>query len=178
MELQPTPRWRSSRIELFLLTADAVTQAYVDWLNDVEINRFLEARFARHDLESTRRFVAQVLADPLTVLFGIRSLELRRHVGNIKIGPIDRRHGLGEIGIMIGDRAVWGQGFGSEAIERVADIAANELQLRKLSAGCYGSNAASARAFQKAGFTIEAVRRAHFLLDGRAEDALLMGRLL
>lgn len=178
MELTQTDRWRTPTIECFLLVPELVTPAYVEWLNDPEINRFLESRFVVQDLTGVRAFVATQLADPKTLFLGIRSVALGRHVGNIKLGPIDRQHGLGEIGIMIGDRSAWGQGIGAAAIQVVAGIAQHELGLRKLTAGCYGSNVGSARAFLKAGFDIEGTRPAHFLLDGRPEDLTLMARHL
>jgi ribosomal-protein-alanine N-acetyltransferase len=178
MLLPATSRWADDRVALFLLTPEAVSDAYVAWLNDPEINRFLESRFGAHDRDGVTAYVADMLASDRDLFFGIRDLELGRHVGNIKLGPIDRRHGLGEIGIMIGDRDAWGRGVGSAAIALLAGIARDELGLRKLSAGCYASNVGSRRAFEKVGFAVEAVRPAHYLLDGRAEDAVLLGLVL
>ena len=178
MHMTPTDRWRDDAIELFLLTPDAVSDAYIGWLNDPEINRYLESRFVMQDRASVEGFVAGVLASERDVLFGIRDLRLDRHVGNIKLGPIDRRHGLGEIGLMIGDRTAWGRGVGSRASDIVSNIAAHELGLRKVTAGCYASNGGSKRAFEKVGFVVEAVRPAHFLFDGMPEDLVLLGRQL
>lgn len=178
MQAAATQRWQDGTVELFLLTPDAVTSQYVAWLNDPLVNRYLESRFATHDAESTRRFVANALADERVLFLGIRGVELGRHVGNIKLGPIDPHHRVAEVGIMLGDRDCWGRGIASAAIERAVDIARAELQLRKLSAGCYASNAGSARAFEKAGFTVEGRRAAHFLLEGSPEDAIILGRIL
>ena len=49
MHLTPTERWRDDAIELFVLTPDAVSDAYVGWLNDPEINQYLESRFVVQD---------------------------------------------------------------------------------------------------------------------------------
>jgi [ribosomal protein S5]-alanine N-acetyltransferase len=178
MRLPATDRWRTGRIECRILELDDVSQRYVDWLNDPQVNRYLESRFEVHTLGTTRAFVATQLADPSALFLGIHSLELSRHVGNIKLGPIQRPHGLAEVGIMIGDRDAWGRGIASEAISVIAAIARDEMGLRKLTAGCYRSNGASQRAFVKAGFQVEAVRPRHFLLDGREEDLVLLGRWL
>lgn len=175
---EPTGNWRGEAVELFLLRPELVTQAYVDWLNDPLVNRYLESRFAVADEQGTRQFVRRMLEDPSVLFLGIRSVALGRHVGNIKLAPIDRHHGLGEIGILIGDRSAWGRGIASAAIEQLARIARDELGLRKLTAGCYGSNAGSARAFQKAGFEMEGRRTRHFLSEGQPEDLLLMARFL
>lgn len=175
MQLEATHRWADDTAALFLLTPAAVSDAYVGWLGDPEINRFLESRFAPYSRAGVEAYVAGMLASERDLFLGINDVALGRHVGNIKLGPIERAHGLGEIGIMIGDRAAWGRGIGSAAIALVAGIARHELGLRKLSAGCYAGNVGSRRAFEKVGFAVEAVRPAHYLLDGRPEDAVLLG---
>jgi ribosomal-protein-alanine N-acetyltransferase len=177
MRLQASPAapWQDERVELFLLEEADVGPAYVGWLNDPLVNRFLESRFAVHDEASTRAFVGACLADPDVLMLGVRSRILDgRHVGNIKLGPIDRRHGLGEIGVLIGDREAWGGGIASSAIRLLCGIAVQQLGLRKLTAGCYVSNMGSERAFLKAGFIIEGRRPRHFLLEHGPEDLVLM----
>lgn len=178
MQLESSHRWRGERIELFLLRPSDVTDAYVGWLNDPIVNRYLESRFSAHDDASTRQFVASALADARVLMLGIRSRELGKHVGNIKLGPIDLKHRTADIGIMIGDRDAWGRGIASDAIRSLVAIARDELGLRKLTAGCYESNAGSAKAFQKVGFAIEGRREAQYLLDDRAEASVLLGLVL
>jgi RimJ/RimL family protein N-acetyltransferase len=175
MDLAPNAAWLRPTIELFKLTEPDVNEEYVRWLNDPRVNRFLESRHVTHTLESSREFVRGCLASPTTLFLGIRSLELDgRHVGNIKLGPIDRHHGLGEIGLLLGEPHAWGRGIGSEAISAICDIAGSQLGLRKITAGCYASNVPSEKAFMKAGFEVEGRRSAHFILDGRPEDLVLM----
>ena len=136
MRIPVTARWWTDLIECFLLTPDDVSDDYIGWLNDPEVSRYLESRFAVQDRASVTAFVAGALADDHVLFLGIRSRALGRHVGNIKLGPIDLRHGLAEVGIMIGDREAWGQGIASAAIRCLAEIAKHELELRKLTAGC------------------------------------------
>lgn len=163
---------------LFALTPEHVTHSYVSWLNAPEINRYLESRYVTHTVESTQAFVASALASPNNLLLGIKSHQLGRHVGNIKLGPIDPHHETGDIGILIGDKAAWGKGIATSAVEAISEIARNRLKLRKLTAGCHASNAGSQRVFEKAGFVVEGVRTAQCLLDGVPEDVVLMGRVL
>jgi ribosomal-protein-alanine N-acetyltransferase len=168
--------WSNAGVKLVPLTVPDVTEQYVNWLNDPDVNRFLECRFISHDIATTRDFVEQCVADPATLLLAIRCVSLDdRHVGNIKLGPIDRNHGTAEVGIMIGDREAWGKGVGSGAIRILKDIAKRELALRRVTAGCYKSNVGSWKAFTKAGFHIEGERPKHFLLNGSPENLILMG---
>jgi [ribosomal protein S5]-alanine N-acetyltransferase len=177
MNATPSPRWHNAQIELFVLEPEHVSEDYVAWLNDPAINQYLESRFVTHTLASTRAFVAACRNSANSLMLGIRSREhANRHVGNIKLGPIDLQHGLGEIGILIGDRQAWGRGVGRQAIAALCEIAHHELGLRKLTAGCYASNTGSERAFIAAGFHVEGRRGQHFLVDGQPEDLVLLAR--
>lgn len=179
MRIASTPRWKSHAVELFVLEPSDVTEAYVGWLNDPTVSRYLESRFSIHTIESTRQFVANCLASPSSLLLGIRAIHLQgAHVGNIKMAPIDRHHGLGEVGILVGEKSAWGKGIGSAAIQVLMNIARDELGLRKLTAGCYSSTVGSQKAFLKAGFYIAGERKAHFLFDGEPEAMVLMDCLL
>jgi RimJ/RimL family protein N-acetyltransferase len=108
--------WRNESVELFLLDEADVNASYVAWLNDPLVNRYLESRFSHHDESSTRQFVRGCMESATTLLLGIRSQALGRHVGNIKLELIDSRHGLGEIGVLIGDKETWNTGLASAAI--------------------------------------------------------------
>lgn len=169
---------RNGEVGLFLLTPDHVSEAYVSWLNDPLTNQYLESRYTIHTAESTRAFVASILGSPNNLLLGIRSPDSHAHVGNIKLGPINETHGSADIGILIGERAAWGKGIATSAITRLADVARTQLGLRKLTAGCYASNVGSKKAFEKAGFEIEGVRKAQFLMAGHPEDLVLLGLVL
>jgi [ribosomal protein S5]-alanine N-acetyltransferase len=175
MYLDRTSLWTSDFIEMFVLQPSDVSSSYVSWLNNSVVNCYLESRFSTHEIESTRTFVEKCLIDPTTLFLGIRSLEFgHKHIGNIKLSPIDQYHKRGEVGILIGETEVWGKGIASQAISMLIEIAKKELCLRKLTAGCYASNLGSQKAFLKAGFHIECQRKDHVLLNGQPEDVFLM----
>lgn len=176
MHLKPTSLWENNFVRLFLLQAEHATNSYVDWLKDPQVNQFLESRFSAHSIETVRRYIISALDDPDVLFLGIHSKEIRSHVGNIKVGPIDRRHALGEIGLMIGAREVWGRGVATHAIRLVSEICFKELGLRKLTAGCYASNVGSKIAFERAGYAVEGVRKRHYLSLYQEEDLVLLAR--
>ncbi len=179
MRIPSTSAWKNSVVELFVLDFTDVTNAYVGWLNDPVVSRYLESRFTAHTVSSTLKFVENCLESSSSLLLGIKAVSVGgRHIGNVKIGPIDPHHGRGEIGILIGDKEAWGQGIATEALQLAINISLNELGLRKLTAGCYHGNIGSKKAFVKAGFKIVAERPAHFLLDGQPEGIVLMDCIL
>ena len=48
---------------------------------------------------------------------GIHLKENCKHIGNIKIDPINKKHGTGEYGIMMGDKDEWGKRLNSTALK-------------------------------------------------------------
>jgi [ribosomal protein S5]-alanine N-acetyltransferase len=183
MRLELPHAQTDSDVELFLLEPSHVTDQYVTWLNDPATNRYLESRLIVNTVESTRAFVSANLGSSDNVFLGIRyrpagSAQSSGHVGNIKLGPINWHHRTAELGLLIGDRAVWGKGVASTSILLLCEIARTSLRLRKITAGCYASNIGSRRAFEKAGFSIEGIRKAQCLIDGIPEDVVLFGRCL
>jgi ribosomal-protein-alanine N-acetyltransferase len=114
---------------LFVLEPEHVTQDYVSWLNDPQVNQYLDCRFVTHTIESAKKFVQAMLDSPDNLFLGIRSHLLDRHIGNIKIGPIDKNHGFGLLGIMIGEKKAWSKGIGGLAINMMLEIARNQLLL-------------------------------------------------
>jgi [ribosomal protein S5]-alanine N-acetyltransferase len=60
----------------------------------------------------------------------------------------------------------------------IIEIARDQLLLRKITAGCYVSNVANQRTFEKNGFTIDGVCKQHYLLNKIPEDLVLMSKNL
>lgn len=165
----------AARVYCRPLTADDCSPRYLGWLNDAQVSRYLETRFAPQSIESIRTFVEAVNAREHEHLFGIFLRAGDRHIGNIKVGPVKPHHRLANISLFIGERDCWGQGYATEAIVAVSRHAFDALQVRKLSAGMYAPNQASYRAFLKAGYLEEARRPGHYLLEGKPCDILELG---
>lgn len=165
------------RIYLRRLVLADVTPRYCRWLNDPEVNRYLESRFRRHTLRSLERDVQGMLADARNVFFAIVLRDGDRHIGNIKLGPILKEHRLADMGILIGEKDCWGQGYAAEAIQLLVGYSFQVLRLHKVTAGCYASNQGSLKAFLKAGFVQEGLRRKHCYCQGKYVDDILLGKI-
>jgi len=146
----------SERLELRCLDVCQVGKAYLGWVNDPMVTRFLEVRHNPPlQVESLRDYVSSVNKSENSILFGIFLKGGRGHVGNIKIGPIDWMSRRAEIGILIGETDLWGMGIAREAIDLLAGFASNQLELGAITAGFYESHVRSMSAFRKAGFHFE-----------------------
>lgn len=167
----------SERLTLREIRDHDLNNMYVDWLNDPEVNQFLETRFTLQNIDAVRDYWKAHHGDPDSPWFAICLTSDQRHIGNIKLGPINWSHLTADISLFIGDRSCWGQGYATEAISCLRDWAFNLLELRKLSAGAYAANVGSVRAFERAGFQVEGVLRSQVISAGAPMDIVRLGIL-
>lgn len=164
-----------SALRLRPLTLADVSERYVTWLNDPAVNRFLETRHRVQTLESVAAFVSEMTSRADARLFAICLSDGDRHIGNIKVGPIKPNHALADVSLFIGERDCWGKGYATEAIRLASRFAFEQMPVVKLAAGFYAENVASIRAFLKAGYREEGLRRRHYILDGKPSDIVELG---
>src|SRR5688500_11100132 len=114
-----------------------VNETYRSWMNDPEVCQCLESRVGPATLESIGDFVRMHPADRNNLFLAIAFRDGDRHVGNIKLGPINWIHRFGDIGLVIGAKDCWGKGIASEAISLLVGYAFSTLNLHKVTAGAY-----------------------------------------
>lgn len=151
-----------------------INKDYCNWMNDPHVNQYLESRYQRWTVKKLRAYLKGIKANKDNFFFAILLKDCDKHIGNIKLGPVNRNHKYGEIGIIIGDKDSWGKGFATEAIKLVKDYAFNKLRIHKLIAGIYSKNIGSIMAFRKSGFYIEGARKKHYYYGNGYIDAILL----
>jgi RimJ/RimL family protein N-acetyltransferase len=87
----------------------------------------------------------------------------RQAIGNVNLRDLDRENGSAEMAIVVTDKALQGQGYGTDALNCVVDFGFGELRLERIYLHVFDYNARAIRSYQKAGFQTDAVlRRARF----------------
>ena len=167
----------SERLSFRELTPEDAKGNYLKWMNDAEVVKYLESRFQTHTSESLAEFVRSTAASENNIFCAIVLKQDGRHIGNIKLGPIDLTHRKADVGLMIGEKDCWGKGLGSEAYTLMVEHAFKNLNLHKVTAGAYAVNEASIKALLKAGFRQEGLLQKHCAFDGGYTDVLLFGVL-
>jgi RimJ/RimL family protein N-acetyltransferase len=164
----------TERLRLRPLHPSDVEEAYVEALNDPEVNRYLVVvRVIRQTRESVVAYVEQNRADPHGMLLGMFLKPGEPLIGTIRLHNIDPLHGTGIVGICV-FKSYWRQRFGAEAIAGLTGWAFAHAPIRYLEAGCYEANEASRNAFLRAGFTVAARFDEKYLLDGAPAPVLIL----
>ena len=166
---------KANSIELRPLSENDYSNEYLMWLENEEINRYLETRWEEQTEQKIRSFLRSMESSENNILYGM--ILDQKHIGNIKIGPINWNHMTAEVGYFIGSRDAWGKGLATEAVRRVTEFGFEELKLNKCNAGVYSGNPGSIRVLEKAGYTLEGCQRSECMGPDGWEDHLLYGCL-
>jgi RimJ/RimL family protein N-acetyltransferase len=169
----PTPL-QSARLQLRPMRSCDITAVHVGWLNDPEVVRHSNQRFVQHTLESSLLYLAGFEGSP-NLYLSARLLLTGQPVGTLTAYR-NVHHGTADIGILMGERSLWGQGLGLEAFSLLADWLAAQPGMRKLTCGMLACNQGMLTLAQRAGFTREAVRAGQELVDGHATDLVYFAR--
>jgi RimJ/RimL family protein N-acetyltransferase len=167
------PNLYTDRLKLVPLGLEHASIDYVSWMNDPEVNKYLESG-GDYTIEKLHDFLCQVEIDNI-LFWAIHTIENNQHIGNIKINPINLKHKYAEYGIMMGDKSEWGKGYAKEATIKIIDYCFNsELNLRKVNLGVYAKNIAAIELYKKIGFTQEGRFSKHVITTDGFDDILRM----
>lgn len=149
---------------------------FLKWLNDSEVQRYLSRTpfplsFAEEEIWFERQ-----LNDERSRIFAIET-EKGVHIGNIGLHEIDYKNGRTNLGIMIGEKGYWDQGYGTDAVRTLLRFAFQELNLHRVSLEVFDFNKRAIRCYEKCGFRHEGVAREDTFRDGKRQDKILMGIL-
>ena len=169
------------RVRLRPLRATDV-QDHMRWRNDPEVARWATASDVYFgpvtEAAVERAFADKLLTlDPrLEAVFGIDLLD-GRHIGVADYRDVNARTRSCVVGLHIGEKDLWGQGYGSEALALLLDHLFGTLNLRRVQLDTWSGNERAIHAFTRLGFREEGrLRQAVRGADGY-HDSVIMGIL-
>lgn len=150
---------------------------YFAWLRDPEVMRTIYRLEYLMPIQYSQieKYVQGLWASGNDCYFALYTAATENFVGTVRLGHIDWRTGLADVGILIGDRTVWGQGLATDAIRTACHYGFGELSLRKITGGTPSVNTGMIRCFEKVGFREEGRLRKQLLISGEYCDHVLFG---
>ncbi|MDF1876170.1 GNAT family N-acetyltransferase, partial [Sulfurimonas sp. SAG-AH-194-I05] len=130
-----------------------------------------------HSLSDIKNFVKSIEEDSNSILFAICDNKTDNHIGNIKIGPINRIHRKADISFFIGNKDYWSKGYAKESIELILEYAFNILNLHKLCAGVYEDNIGSKKTLENNGFIVEGIKKDECYIDSKWTNVYILGKI-
>jgi len=147
-----------------------IDDAYIGWLNDPIVVRYSNQRFLKHTKETCVKYWESF--DSLSRFFFILEENGdKKNIGTMTV-YISKEHGIADMGIMIGDKAVWGQAYGQDAWNTVAAWLFDLKKIRKITAGTNSCNKAMIKIMERSGMKLEATKVMQECIDGEYVDVL------
>lgn len=98
-------------------------------------------------------------------------------IGNCSVFNIEWTNRSAELGIAIGEKSVWNQGYGTETMQLLLQHGFETLNLNRIYLRVYSTNPRAIRAYEKAGFVLEGTLRQAVYKHGRYADVHIMSVL-
>jgi RimJ/RimL family protein N-acetyltransferase len=141
------------RVSLHPKSLSDAARDYV-WRKDPEMAALngrapIKISFMRYLLETD---LSQNTENPVRQDFSIKTITAGRHIGNCAAYDIDRETGEASVGIGIGDRRYWGQGYGTDAMNALTAYCFHHLGLRRLNLKTLERNLRAQKCFSRCGF--------------------------
>ena len=98
-------------------------------------------------------------------------------VGYVQLALIDYDERRAAVGILVGEKNLWGHGIGKTALRILLDYAFTVRNLERIYAEVYGFNLRSLRLMERVGFQKEGILRQHEIHNGARQDMHFFGML-
>jgi diamine N-acetyltransferase len=133
---------------------------YVEWFGDPEVRRHLLVWLPFSLAQEERWFESLQgrLERQEEVLLAIDTIG-GLHIGNVGLHAIDWKNRNAELGIIIGEKSYWGQGYGTDAVRMMLNLAFREMNLHRVFLRVDADNTRGIRCYKKVGFQHEGTLR-------------------
>lgn len=150
-----------------------------EWINDPEVTAGLSLHLpmSLRDEETWFEEIGKRPPAEKPLAIELRDGEGWRLIGNCGLFGMDSVARSAEIGIMIGDKSVWNQGLGAEAVTLLLRHGFETLNLNRIFLRVYDNNPRARRSYEKAGFTLEGTLREAAFKRGAYGDVHIMSVL-
>lgn len=152
---------------------------YLAWVNDEEVMRYVAATAFPLSRVQEEEFLREAVKHtrPPEIVYAIETLDEGRHIGSLGLHKVGGAAHNCELGIMIGDKAYWDRGYGTDTITTALHFAFEELNLHRVMLTVDADNGRGIACYRKCGFIEEGRMRHDRYRAGQYRDTIVMGIL-
>jgi diamine N-acetyltransferase len=152
---------------------------FAAWLNDPEVleGLLLYLPLSRQDEENWYESMLKRPPDEHPMVIEVQQADGWLPIGDCGFINIDWRCRSGEVGIFIGEKQLWNQGYGTDAMRLLLQHGFDTLNLNRIALDVYVTNLRALRAYEKVGFVHEGCKRQAVFKNGKYVDILQMSVL-
>lgn len=163
---------RRGNVEFTFLQMDNI-HAHFEWNNDPELNRLdSEIPYEEETFGEFKARFEQMCFNPSPSHqdFEIHAISEDALIGVAYVRHISEYNQHAQVGVTIGDRDFWGEGYGCDSLGLLLAYCFDELDLHRVSAETFEYNTAWRDLVEGMGFEKEGTAREYLCRDGRYWD--------
>ena len=141
---------KSKRVKLDLFTKDKVNKDYKNWMNDKDITKYL-IKSNYITIKQLKSFVDSI-DNSENYFFRIIDIKSNKHIGNVRVGPLNVKDKSSGFGILIGNKKFHNKGYAKEATDLCVDFLFYFLRFKKIKFDCYIDNTPAMKVYENLGF--------------------------
>ena len=161
------------KIVLKQLEPKDVSDAYVKWLNDPEVNKFLEIRhkipFLKDDVIEFVKMCNKMKRYHWGIMYN------KKHVGNISCSSVDRIYNYVNISNLIGIKKYWNSDICKLSLNAAMHYLFFNSMFNSIGAGTYAIHLSGITLLTNLGFKKEGVQKERVIVNGKYISNLLFG---
>jgi RimJ/RimL family protein N-acetyltransferase len=163
-------------VRLVALDLENDAKMFSQWEQDSEFQRLWNSEVPqRYNPSQLKKYFEEEISR--MHMFMIERLEDGRKIGEIDLSGFNWTVGNAWVGIGIGERELWGKGYGTDAMQVLLRYAFEELNLKRLTLNVFDVNQRGISSYEKAGFRHEGRIPGGLLIAGKRCDIVYMGIL-
>jgi RimJ/RimL family protein N-acetyltransferase len=152
-------------------------RAFQRWYTDPEVVRLTRYQDSPMRPDEIERFFAARALGSDSLAMAIHRRDDDRLIGTCALSQLDADNGSALFHITIGEKDVWGHGFGTEATRLMIDHAFGGLGLHRVGLTVFAFNERAIRSYRSVGFVVEGRAREAIWREGRWWDEISMSIL-
>jgi ribosomal-protein-alanine N-acetyltransferase len=94
------------------------TKKYLSWLKSSDVRKFTDLKYQSFSVKKIKEFIYEKNKSKNEFLLGIFLKRNNIHIGNVKIGPIDKYNRTAEISYFIGESENRNKGYATFVIKK------------------------------------------------------------
>ena len=168
------PFLMSERVSLVPMDPSTDAEYVCRWFNDPEVTYFMFYGQLPLNLERTRKLLELQNDGKENLVFMIVLKDGGLKIGLTGLYDIDWISRRSEFRILIGNKSIWGKGYGAEVTELLTWFGFDRLNMNRIDLGVTSLNKNAIKTYQNAGYEHEFTRKDYMYRNSRYYDANFM----
>lgn len=167
---------KSENIILRDFKIEDICEDYVSWLNDKDRMKYSNQRFLNHNYTSCLKYFNS-FKNSSNKFIAIVEKDSNKLIGTIT-SYFNMNHKTVDLGILIGEKRVFGKGYGKESWKLYVDYLSTLKNIRKITAGTATCNKPMLNLIHSSKMIPDGIRKNHEIIENKEVDILYFAKFV